>query len=126
MSLFTSGASLWQKEQRVAMSSGMGYDLQVKDRSLDRLELLERLLAFRAVAQRAAGRRAEDVLQARVVRVAVRAAEDIGLQLHQRRPACITRRRRRESRSVELFPSRRRDAVGRPGVVGANHDLRLL
>src|SRR6476661_5962659 len=36
--------------------------------SLDRLELLERLLAARAVTERAARRRAEDVLERRVAR----------------------------------------------------------
>ena len=50
---------------------------------LDRLELLERLPAARAVAQRPAGRRAEDVLEPRLGRAAVRAAVSVALQLHE-------------------------------------------
>ena len=46
---------------------------------LDRLELLERLAAAVAVAERAARGRPEDVLEARLGRVAVRAAKDVRL-----------------------------------------------
>src|SRR6185369_10301569 len=53
-------------------------------RKLDRLELLERLPAVAAVAERAARRRAEDVLERGVARAAIRAAEAVRLQLHQR------------------------------------------
>ena len=50
---------------------------------LDRLELLERLPAALAVAKRAARRRAEDVLELRLRRAAVRAAVHLRLQLHE-------------------------------------------
>ena len=55
--------------------------------SLDRLELLERLPAAVAVAQRAARRRAEEVLELRVRRAAVGAAEGPRLELDELRPA---------------------------------------
>src|ERR671936_1873655 len=93
--------------------------------NLDRLELLERLAARRAVAQRPARRRAEDVLEPRVRRAAVRAAEDGAPQLDERRPARGPRRRRRETRDSELLPPLRRDPVGRPRLVPAHADLWL-
>src|SRR5712692_6198326 len=49
------------------------------DLPLDRLELLERLATALAVAQRPARRRAEDVLEGCLRRIAVRAAEDVRL-----------------------------------------------
>src|SRR2546423_4848007 len=52
---------------------------------LDRLELLERLAAGLAVTKRAARRRAEDVLEARLGRAAVGTAEDLRLQLDKPR-----------------------------------------
>ena len=51
----------------------------------DRLELLERLPAARAVAKRPAGSRAEEVLELRVGRPAPRAAKRAALELEQRR-----------------------------------------
>ena len=74
---------------------------------LDRLELLERLAAARAVAERPARRRAEDVLQPRVGRAAVRAAEDGGLQLHERRRGRRARGRRCEAGRAQLLAARR-------------------
>ena len=62
--------------------------------SSDRLELLERLAAAAAVAQRAARRRAEDVLERRVARAAVRAAEPVRLELHKGRRGGLSRRGR--------------------------------
>src|SRR4051794_37897965 len=90
---------------------------------LDRLELLERLPAALAVAQRAARGRAEDVLQARLRRAAVRAAERARLQLDELRAAGRARRGWREAGLAQLLAALRRDAVGRPVV---DHvDLRL-
>ena len=60
--------------------------------TLDRLELLERLLAARAVAQGPAGCRPEDVLEPRLGRTAVRAAVSVALQLHERRCAGLPAR----------------------------------
>ena len=77
-------------------------------RLLDRLELLERLAAALAPADRAARRRAEDVLEPRLGRAAVRAAERLRLQLHERRRARRARRRRREARDAQLLAARRR------------------
>src|SRR5437763_8764283 len=85
--------------------------------SLDRLELLERLAAALAPADRAARRRAEDVLELRLRGAAVRAAERLRLQLHERRRAGRARRRRREAGFAELLASGGGDAVGRPRVV---------
>src|SRR3954451_14170806 len=93
--------------------------------SSDRLELLERLAAALAVAQRAARCRAEDVLEPRLRRAAVGAAEDIRLQLDELRCACLPRCGRREARLAELLAAGRRDPVGRPRVVGHDLDLRL-
>src|SRR5436190_8885792 len=95
------------------------------DPVLDRLELLERLAAARAVAQRAARRRAEDVLQPRLGRAAVWTAEDVRLQLHEGRRGRFARRGRCEAGRTQLLASLRRDAVGRPRVVGQHVDLRL-
>src|SRR5947207_7015227 len=90
----------------------------------DRLELLERLLAAAAVTQRAARRRAEDVLERRVARAAVGAAEAVRLQLYQRRPLAA-RGWRREAGLAELLAALGCDLVGRPGVVEHDLDLRL-
>src|SRR5436309_14703163 len=86
-------------------------------RGSDRLELLERLAAALAVAERAARRRAEDVLERRLGRVAVRAAEDVRLQLQELRRVSLARRGRREAGGAQLLVSRGGDLVGRPGVV---------
>ena len=88
--------------------SPLPYDLGVsrhRRRSLDRLELLERLTAAVAVAQRAARRRAEEVLELRVRRAAVGAAERAGLELDELRPARFSRRRRREAARSFSRPS---------------------
>src|SRR6478735_5606543 len=90
---------------------------------LDRLELLERLAAALAPAERAAWRRSEDVLEPRLGRVAVRAAERLRLQLNERRRAGGARRRRGEARLAELLAARRGDAVGRPRVVRDHRHL---
>src|SRR6266550_1871991 len=86
-------------------------------RGSDRLELLERLPAALAVAERAARRRAEDVLERRLRRVAVRTAEDIRLQLHELRCGGFTRGGRREPGGAQLLASRGGDLVGRPRIV---------
>src|SRR5579884_2066824 len=91
----------------------------------DRLELLERLPARRAVAERPARRRAEDVLEPGVGRAAVRAAEDARLQLQQLRGGGLPRGGRREAGRTELLPAGRRDLVGRPRVVVDDPHLRL-
>src|SRR3954447_20423616 len=93
--------------------------------SLDRLELLERLAAALAVAQRAARGRTEDVLEPRLRRAAVGAAEDICLQLDEFRGRCFPRCRRCEARRAQLLAAGRRDPVGRPRVVGDDLDLGL-
>src|SRR5581483_3709959 len=90
---------------------------------LDRLELLERLAAAAAVADRPARRGAADVLQLRVGRAAVRAAESAASELDERRCARLPRRRGCESRLPELLATRRSDPVGRPRVV--EHDLHV-
>src|SRR5688500_5556574 len=69
----------------------------------DRLELLERLAAARAVAKRAARRRAEDVLKARVRRAAVRALERGPAELDDRRRAGLARSGGREAGLAELL-----------------------
>src|SRR4051794_20328181 len=92
---------------------------------LDRLELLERLAAVLAPADRAARRRAEDVLEPRVRRAAVRAAEGLRLQLHERRRAGGAWRRRGEARGAELLAPRGADAVRRPRIVLDHGDGRL-
>src|SRR6185369_4733469 len=91
---------------------------------LNGLELLERLLTVAAVAQRAARRRAEDVLERRVARAAVRAAEAVRLQLHECRPF-RARGGRCKARRAQLLAALGRDAVGRPGVVEHDLDLRF-
>src|SRR5205809_6923192 len=85
--------------------------------ALKRLELLERLAAARAVAERPARRRAEDVLQARLRRAAVRAAEGAFLQLDELRRGALSRRRRREAGGAELLAALGADPVRRPGIV---------
>src|SRR5262245_22150736 len=87
----------------------------------DRLELLEGLAAALAVADRAARRRTEDVLEARLGRAAVRALERLALELHELRAAGLTRCGRREARRAELGSALGRDPVRRPRVV--EHDL---
>src|SRR5262245_45959288 len=72
----------------------------------DGLELLERLPAALAVADRAARRRPEDVLEARLVRAAVRAAERLRLQLDEARRRSLARCRWRKARGTELLPAR--------------------
>src|SRR5436305_11477725 len=67
----------------------------------------------------------EDVLEPRLRRAAVGAAEDIRLQLDELRCACLPRCGRREARLAELLAAGRRDPVGRPRVVGHDLDLRL-
>ncbi len=57
---------------------------------LDRLELLERLAAALAVADRPARSRAEDVLEARLRRAAVRALERLALELDELRAAGLS------------------------------------
>src|SRR5437763_13398807 len=86
---------------------------------LDRLELLERLPAARAVADRTARRRAEDVLELRLRRPAVRAAVHDRLQLDE------SWSRRRESRRAQLLAAGGRDLVRPPGVVVHHLDVRL-
>src|SRR5437763_11972897 len=85
--------------------------------SLDRLELLERLAAALAPADRAARGRAEDVLERRLRRAAVGAAERLRLQLDERRRARRARRRWGEAGIAQLLAPRGRDAVGRPRIV---------
>src|SRR6186997_3646753 len=92
---------------------------------LDRLELLERLMAVRAVADRAARGRAEDVLQLRLGRSAVRAAEHGATQLHELRHPCLAWSWRSESCPPELFTPLGCDPVGRPRVVDHDLDVRL-
>src|SRR6266540_2240883 len=92
---------------------------------LDRLELLERLLAGRAIPQRPARGRSEDVLELGGRRAAVGTPEDVRLQLDERRGRCLNRRGGRETRCPELLAPLRRDPVGRPGVVAQDVDLRL-
>src|SRR5581483_8041803 len=87
--------------------------------SLNRLELLERLAAARAVAERPARRRAEEVLEPRLGRAAVGAAMHLRLQLDE------SRRRRGEPGGAQLLAARRRDLVGRPRVVLDDLDLGL-
>ena len=78
-------------------------------RALDRLELLERLAAGVAVANAAARRRAEEVLELRVGRSAVRAAE-AALQLDE------LQRSARSAASAERIPDAR--SFSRPcGVI---------
>src|SRR5919197_3305148 len=91
----------------------------------DRLELLERLPAARAVADRPARRRPEDVLQRRLGRAAIRAAEDGAPQLHELRRTGLAGGRWREARRAQLFAACRRDPVRRPRVVRDHFDLRL-
>src|SRR5207237_1297154 len=85
---------------------------------LDRLELLERLAAAAAVADRPAWRGAEDVLQRRVGRAAVGAAEDAAPELDEARGACLARRRRREARRPRQVPRR--------AMTGAAHHRRRI
>src|SRR5689334_17097415 len=91
--------------------------------SSDRLELLERLAAGLAVADRAARGRAEQVVQARVGRAAVRAPEALRLELHQLRAPGHAWRRWGEAGLTELLAALRCDPVGRPRVV--QDDLHL-
>src|SRR4051794_33334700 len=93
--------------------------------SSDGLELLERLLAAPAITERAAGRRAEDVLERRVVRAAVGAAERLRLELDDRRLARLAWSRRREAGLAELLAALRSDPVGRPRVVRDHLDVGL-
>ncbi len=93
---------------------GLGTRRRAAASSSDRLELLERLAAGVAVAQRAAGRRAEDVLELRVGRAAPGAAERAALELEQRRALAGARRRRGEAGRSELLAALRGDPVGRP------------
>src|SRR4051812_37802774 len=83
----------------------------------DRLELLERLSAAAAVAERAARRRAEDVLERRVRRAAVRAPVYGRLELDELRRGDLARRRWRKACRAELLAACGRDPVGRPRVV---------
>src|SRR5439155_10221810 len=89
-----------------------------RDRDSDRLELLERLAAGVAVADRPAGRRAEDVLEVRLRRAAVRAAERLRLELHELRWLGGTRGRRGDAGRAQLLAAGLRDPVGRPRVAG--------
>src|SRR5262249_44933059 len=91
--------------------------------ALDGLELLERLAAARAVAERPARCRAEDVLEPRVGRAAVRAAVDVRLQLQEGRRGRLARRRRREAGRAQLLATFWRDAVRGPRVVREHLDL---
>src|SRR5579862_7629395 len=92
--------------------------------TLDRLELLERLAAALAPADRPARRWAEDVLEARLGRAAVGAPERMRLELHERRCARRARRRWSEARLAQLLVACGRDAVGRPRVVGDHPHVR--
>src|SRR3954470_6317957 len=92
---------------------------------LDRLELLERLAAALAVPQRAARRRAEDVLELRFGRAAVGAAEDVRLQLDELGGRRLARCGRREACGAQLLAPCRGDPVGRPRVVRDHLDLGL-
>src|SRR5262245_17660806 len=82
--------------------------------ALNRLELLERLAAGFAVAERAARGRAENVVEPRVARAAVRTAEGVALELDEFRRRDIAGRWGIEAGAAELLPPLRRDAVGRP------------
>src|SRR5215218_2891053 len=85
---------------------------------LHTFELLERLPAGVAVADRAARGRAEEVLEPRVGRAAVRAAVAAPLELHELEGACRPRTGRREAGGAELLAALGGDAVARPAVVG--------
>src|SRR5580765_2524118 len=93
-------------------------------RRLQRLELLERLAAALAVADRAARRGAEEILELRLRRAAVRTTE-AALELDEvelrRDPRCG----RRETGSAELLAAGGGDVVRRPRVVQADADLRV-
>src|SRR5947209_3379159 len=91
--------------------------LEVVGRLFDCAEPLERLAAAAAVAPRPAGRRAEDVLERRVGRAAVRAPERVRPELHELRFAGAARAGGRKTTRAELLATRRRDPVGRPRVV---------
>src|SRR5215207_7581521 len=92
---------------------------------LNGLELLERLPAARAVADRQARSGAEDVLEKRVRRAAVRALEGAGLQLDELGLAGLARGRWREARTPELLSAFRSNPVGRPRVVENHLDVGL-
>src|SRR6478735_9174013 len=104
---------------RAASSTSRG-----ADGLLERLELLERLAAALAVADRAARRGAEEILELRLRRAAVRTAE-AALELDEvelrRDPRCG----RRETGSAELLAAGGGDVVRRPRVVQADADLRV-
>src|SRR4051794_24173250 len=89
-----------------------------KSALLNRLELFERLPAARAVPDRTARRRAEDVLELRLRRPAVRAPMDDRLQLDE------SGSRRCESRCAQLLAAGGRDLVRSPGVVVHDLDVR--
>src|SRR5207247_11342030 len=91
---------------------------------LDRLGLLERLPAARAIANRAARRRPEEVVEPGVLRPAVGAAMHGGLDLDQSHRAGLPQRGRSEPRLAQLAPSLGSDAIGGPAV-GGDFDLGL-
>src|SRR5262245_3795288 len=107
--------SRWTESAPKTRSSRRGW--------LDRLELLERLPAALAVAERAARRRPEDVLELRLRRAAVGTAEDACLQLDEPRRVRFPRRRRCEARLAKLLATGGRDPVGRPRVVRDHRDV---
>src|SRR4051794_34262256 len=79
--------------------------------SLDRLELLERLAAAVAVAERPARRRAEEVLEVRLRGAAVGALVHLRLELDE------SRRGRREAGRPKLLAPGGCDLAGRPRVI---------
>src|SRR5436309_2792265 len=98
--------------------------LSPRHAGLDHLELLERLPAARAVANRAAGRWPEEVVEAGVLRAAVGTAVDGRLDPKQRHRAGLPRRGRGEARLAQLAPPLFRDAIGGPAL-GRDFDLGL-
>src|SRR6266550_4314173 len=109
--------------------AGMRYkasalSLSPRHAGLDHLELLERLPAARAVANRAAGRWPEEVVEAGVLRAAVGTAVDGRLDPKQHHRAGLPRRGRGEARLAQLAPPLFRDAIGGPAL-GRDFDLGL-
>src|SRR3954471_10274331 len=92
--------------------------------ALDRFELLERLAAGVAVAHAAARRRTEDVLELRVGRSAVRAAE-AALQLDELQRLRGSWRWWCEPGYPKLLTPFGSDPVGRPRIVENNLHVRL-
>src|SRR6266513_4135348 len=112
----------------VAVSDGAVLDQDARHDAnlpLDGLELLEGLVAAVAVADRPARGGAEDVLEARLGRAAVRALERLALELDELRAAGLARRGWCEAGLAKLLAALRRDPVRRPRVVEQDLDLGL-